>query len=122
MTFWWRMWEGIISEYWDGEWWIGADDLPDKEAIALRVLGAGYLAVAIDHKLLYMLAMENNLLWISQNLRLLLVRHDLNTPGRAHSVLISANHWAKLNHHAGTPTDGVRLDVNENKFKFGTCS
>ncbi|MCL5115881.1 MAG: hypothetical protein M1272_01880 [Firmicutes bacterium] len=81
MTQWWRLWEGIITEYWDGEWRLGAKDLGGDLAIALVVPVEDHLLVAMDHSLLRFLADEQDLVVMSDALRRLVSYDQLNTPG-----------------------------------------
>ena len=81
MVPWWRIWEGIIAEYWEGAWRLAVDDLGGAVGIAMSIPLEDHLLIGIDHILLQALAEEEDLVQISIALRRLLAYDLANKPG-----------------------------------------
>ena len=79
---WWRLWEGIVGEYWDGSWRLVVDDLGEDIGLALTVPVEDHLIIAIDRAILHILSEEDRLAEVGVWLRRLLQNtEELNSAG-----------------------------------------
>ncbi|NMP23677.1 hypothetical protein [Sulfobacillus harzensis] len=79
---WWRVWEGIVGEYWDGPWRLIVDDLGGDVGIALTVPVEDHLIIGLDRAVLSILAEDDRLGDVGGGLRRLLENtEDLNSAG-----------------------------------------
>ncbi len=81
MVPWWRIWEGIIAEYWEGAWRLVVDDLGGAVGAAISIPMEDHLLIGLDRILLQALAEEEDLVQVSVALRGLLADKLVNEPG-----------------------------------------
>lgn len=120
---WWRVWEGIVEEYWDGSWRLVVDDLGEEVGLALTVPVEDHLIVAIDRAILHILSEEDRLVEVGGGLRRLLQNtEELNSAGLYAGVPLSPmlRHFRKIwmsdaNHQSQTTT--VQRSVPHDRFK-----
>ena len=119
---WWRLWEGIVGEYWDGSWRLVVDDLGADIGLALTVPVEDHLIVAIDRAILHILAEDDRLAEVGGGLRRLLQNtEELNSAGVYAGVPLSPmlRHFRKIwmsdaNHQSQTT---VQRSVPHDRFK-----
>ena len=74
MVFWWRIWDGLIAEYWDGARRLIVEDLGGDLGLAIRLGPEQHrLLIAMDHALIEMLWEDDQLMDLSSALRDLLI-------------------------------------------------
>ena len=87
---WWRLWEGIVGEYWLGPWRLVVNDLGGDVGIALTVPVEDHLIIALDRVVLNVLAEDDRLGEIGSGLRQLLQNpEELNNAGVYASMPLS---------------------------------
>jgi hypothetical protein len=86
----WRLWKGIVGEYWLGPWRLVVNDLGGDVGIALTVPVEDHLIIALDRVVLNVLADDDRLSEIGNGLRQLLQNpEELNNAGVYASMPLS---------------------------------
>lgn len=120
---WWRLWEGIVGEYWLGPWRLVVNDLGGEVGIAITVPAQDHLLVGLDRIVLNILAEDERLGEIGSGLRHLLQNpEELNSASVCVSMPLSPmlrelrQAWLSGEHNESHPLI-IQRSVPHDRFK-----